>query len=63
MGDNSARDVGIGILIGAALGVVVGLMFAPKSGAETRAMLKDKVAGLKGRMMGRQGGDEIEEAE
>jgi gas vesicle protein len=33
---------GVGILAGAVVGGVVALLFAPKSGKETRQMIKDK---------------------
>jgi len=33
---------GIGVLAGAVVGGVVALLFAPKSGKETRKMIKDK---------------------
>jgi gas vesicle protein len=32
----------LGAMIGAALGAVVGLLWAPRSGTETRAMIKEK---------------------
>jgi gas vesicle protein len=33
----------IGFIIGAVAGVAVGFLYAPKSGKETRALLKEKV--------------------
>jgi gas vesicle protein len=33
-----------GILVGAALGAVVGLLWAPRSGRETRGMIKEEVS-------------------
>ncbi|MFC1905530.1 YtxH domain-containing protein [Chloroflexota bacterium] len=33
----------LGLLTGAAIGVAVGLLYAPKSGSETRAILKDRL--------------------
>ena len=44
MTDN--KDTGlsftIGFIIGAAVGVAIGFLYAPKPGAETRALLKEK---------------------
>ncbi len=37
----------IGFLIGAVAGIAVGFLYAPKSGKETRAMLKEKAHELK----------------
>ena len=43
----SEKDSGhsfiIGFIIGAVAGVAVGFLYAPKSGRETRAMLKEKM--------------------
>lgn len=47
----SDKDTGssfaIGFLIGAVVGVAVGFLYAPKSGKETRAMLKEKAGEVK----------------
>jgi gas vesicle protein len=32
----------IGLIVGAALGLAIGFLFAPRSGEETRQLLKDK---------------------
>ena len=32
----------IGLIVGAALGLAIGFLFAPRSGTETRQLLKDK---------------------
>ncbi len=42
------KKFGLGILIGAAAGVVAGLLTAPKSGKETRKDIKNKATELKG---------------
>ena len=43
MEDNGmAKGLVIGLLAGAVFGVAVGMLYAPKSGAETREMLKEK---------------------
>ena len=41
--DNNAFKSGvIGFLIGTAVGVAIGILYAPKSGEETRAIVKEK---------------------
>jgi len=42
----SVRQIGIGVLVGAAVGVAIGLLYAPKSGKETRHLIKDKAGGI-----------------
>lgn len=47
----SDRESGVGsflggIALGAVLGVVIGLLFAPQSGEETRELLKNKTGEL-----------------
>jgi gas vesicle protein len=43
MEDNGmAKGLVIGLLAGAMFGVAVGMLYAPKSGADTREMLKEK---------------------
>ncbi len=37
-----AKGLVIGLLTGAVFGIAVGMLYAPKSGAETREMLKEK---------------------
>jgi len=39
--------MGIGLLSGLAVGAAIGLLVAPKSGIETRAMLKEKAEGMR----------------
>jgi gas vesicle protein len=39
---NGGSGFAIGLLVGAALGLAVGFLFAPQSGKETRQMLRDK---------------------
>lgn len=36
-----------GFIIGAVAGLAIGFLYAPKSGKETRAYLKDKASGIK----------------
>lgn len=40
--NESATGFGIGLLAGAIIGVAIGFLYAPKSGRETRAILKDR---------------------
>ena len=42
MNKDHAVGFGIGLLTGAVIGGVIALLYAPQSGKETRAMLKDK---------------------
>lgn len=46
---DNAGSFGMGLLVGAVAGLVVGLLFAPKSGRETRAMLKERAENMKER--------------
>ena len=43
----SKTKIVIGAIIGAAAGIIAGMLTAPKSGKETRADLKDKASELK----------------
>jgi gas vesicle protein len=42
MNRDNAIGLGIGILTGAIVGAAIALVYAPKSGKETRKMIKDK---------------------
>ena len=44
---DSMASFGIGLLLGAAVGTAIGMLYAPQSGAETRALLKEKAAETK----------------
>jgi gas vesicle protein len=37
---------GVGLLTGAVIGGVLALLFAPKTGTETRQLIKDKATGV-----------------
>ena len=43
---NSVPGFGIGLILGLAVGVALGFLFAPRSGKETRALVKSKAAGV-----------------
>jgi gas vesicle protein len=43
MNKDSARGFGIGLLVGAVIGGVIALLYAPKTGKETRQLIRDKV--------------------
>jgi gas vesicle protein len=42
--NNSGPGFGIGLILGIAVGAALGFLFAPRSGKETREMVKDKAA-------------------
>ncbi len=47
MGDkDSGGSFLIGFIIGAVAGIAIGLLYAPKAGRETRAILKEKAGAL-----------------
>lgn len=46
MNSDRFAGLGIGLLAGAAIGLAIGLLYAPRSGEETRAQLKEKAADL-----------------
>jgi len=39
---NGGSGFAIGLLVGAAIGLAIGFLFAPKSGKETRQLLREK---------------------
>ncbi len=41
---DSGHGFGIGLILGLAVGAALGFLFAPRSGKETRDMVKDKAA-------------------
>lgn len=43
----SGGEFAIGLLIGAAVGLAVGFLYAPRPGVETRAMLKERTEQLR----------------
>ncbi|MFH1031600.1 MAG: YtxH domain-containing protein [Chloroflexota bacterium] len=44
---DSATGFGLGLLAGAIIGVAIGFLYAPKSGRETRAMLKERAEDIR----------------
>ena len=46
MNKDHAIGFGIGLLTGAVIGGVIALLYAPKTGKETRQMIKDKAASV-----------------
>ena len=54
-----------GLLLGAVAGVAIGLMLAPRTGAETREILRERIASGAERIRRLRQGDEatVEEAE
>ena len=56
MNKDNAIGFGIGLLTGAVIGGVIALLYAPKSGKETRQLIKDKatevVDAVKGKTTG-----------
>jgi gas vesicle protein len=43
---------GIGLIVGAAIGLAIGFLFAPRSGEETRQLLKEKAGAARERATG-----------
>ena len=46
MNKDNAKGFGIGLLVGAVIGGVIALLYAPKTGKQTRQLVKDKVTEL-----------------
>ena len=46
MESDRACGFGMGLLVGAVIGGVVALLYAPKTGKETRQLIKDKAAAV-----------------
>jgi gas vesicle protein len=49
---NSGAGFGIGLILGIAVGAALGFLFAPRSGKETREMVKDKAADVSATVKG-----------
>ena len=50
MSDNRCGDWMKGLLVGSLVGVIVGLLYAPKSGRETRDELVDRAKDIAGKL-------------
>lgn len=46
MNKDHAIGIGIGLVAGAVIGGVIALLYAPKTGKETRELIKDKATGV-----------------
>ena len=60
---SSNGKIALALLIGAAAGAALGLLFAPDSGDNTRKKVSDGVTGLGKKIMNRGGGDVMDETE
>jgi gas vesicle protein len=47
MGNRSWGNLGMGFLLGAVVGVAIGMLYAPRTGTETRHMIADKADEVK----------------
>ena len=69
MNSDTSKGLFTGLLVGAAVGSVIALLYAPRSGAETRQIVKSKASELKekatkvvGKFRGSSGSSEQNEA-
>ncbi|MBI2958310.1 MAG: YtxH domain-containing protein [Chloroflexi bacterium] len=46
----SSKGLGIGLLFGAAVGLVIGLLYAPRPGQETRELVKERAQEIFGKL-------------
>ena len=46
MNKDHAIGIGIGLISGAVIGGVIALLYAPKTGKDTRKLIKDKATGV-----------------
>ena len=58
--NGSNNYIAVGLLLGVIAGVAVGLMLAPRTGAETREILKQRIASGAERIRQFRRGDEAE---
>ena len=57
---DSGSRFGIGLVLGLAVGAVLGFLFAPRSGKETRYFLKDKASDVSDTAPGGKGGRRVQ---
>ena len=48
-GDHRGPGFGTGLILGATIGALAGILLAPRPGEETRAQMKERTAGLRER--------------
>lgn len=61
--DGGGNYIAVGLLLGVIAGVAVGLMLAPRTGIETREILRQTIASGAERIRQFRRGDEAEQAE
>ena len=49
------KHFGIGLAVGTVLGAVAGILFAPKSGKETRKVIAEKAKSIKSKLSKKEG--------
>jgi gas vesicle protein len=47
--NGNVAGFGMGIIVGAAIGLAIGILYAPHSGQETRSLLKEKAQEAEGK--------------
>lgn len=51
-GNGNTTYFGVGLLVGAAVGAAIAILYAPRSGKETRAAIKEKAEEVSGKASG-----------
>ena len=47
MNSDATRGLALGVLIGAAIGLAAGILYAPQKGSETREMLRERAGDIR----------------